>query len=80
MTVDWSDHAKDQLASILGTIARELSREDASRWNMKIYDAVRNLPDFPDLGGEIPKACFSTIPLHVERLRQTLCGPLGIVL
>ena len=59
MTVSWSSHAKGQRAAILRTIARELSREDASRWNMKIREAVQHLADFPEAGDSIPETCFS---------------------
>ena len=72
MTVSWSSHAKGQRAAILRTIARELSREDASRWNMKIREAVQHLADFPE-------TCFSSVPADIERLRQTLCNPYRIV-
>lgn len=62
MTVSWSSHAKGQRAAILRTIARELSREDASRWNMKIRDAVQHLADFPEAGDSIPETCFFLRP------------------
>jgi len=79
MTVSWSDHAKNQRAAILCTIAKELSREDASRWNAKFRDAVRNLSDFPESGGSIPHACFATVPPEAARLKQALCNPYRIV-
>ena len=79
MTVAWSSHAKGQRAAILRTIARELSREDASRWNMKIREAVQHLADFPEAGDTIPETCFSSVPAGIERLRQTLCNPYRIV-
>lgn len=79
MRSKWSKHAKQQRAAILRTIARELSREDASRWNNKIAQAVSNLPDFPELGDAVPEECFFTIPPEYERLRQTHCLPYRIV-
>lgn len=79
MRSKWSKHAKQQRATILRTIARELSREDASRWNSKIAQAVSNLPDFPELGDAVPEECFFTIPPECERLRQTHCLPYRIV-
>ena len=79
MTVSWSSHAKGQRAAILRTIARELSREDASRWHMKIREAVQHLADFPEAGDSIPETCFSSVPADIERLRQTLCNPYRIV-
>jgi len=79
MTVAWSLHAKSQRAAILRTIAQELSREDASRWNMKIREVVERLAEFPEAGDAISETCFSTIPKDFERLRQTLCNPYRIV-
>jgi len=79
MTPLWSTHAKEQRAAILRTIAREQSREDASRWNVKIREAVENLPDFPESGDVIPEECYSTVPPNAERLRQLFCNPYRIV-
>lgn len=79
MTVAWSFHAKSQRAAILRTIARRLSRNDASRWNRKFHDAVLRLPDFPEMGSRIPDACFATVPQNANRLRQMRCNPYRIV-
>lgn len=79
MSIDWSLHAKAQRAEIIRTIAREQTRECASRWNTAFHDTVRNLPDFPESGGNIPEEDFATTPEHAERLRQTLCEPYRII-
>ena len=79
MTVVWSLYAKEQRAAILRTIAQELSREDASRWNGKFREAVSRLVDFPELGGYIPARCFAEVPDQSERLRQMQCNPYRII-
>ena len=75
----WSMHAKAQLRGIIRAIAKDLSREDASRWNRKIKRSIKDVPSFPELGGVIPEDCYWTLPANHERLRQTLCNPYRII-
>ena len=75
----WSKSAGNQLRVILRTITRELSREDAQRWRIKIKDAVLPLRTYPDIGSVVPPECYLYPPLGNTDLRQIICVPYRII-
>ena len=54
MNVVWSPTALGQLDEIYTTIASERDIATATKWFLKINDAVDNLKDFPLCGPRVP--------------------------
>ena len=79
MKNDWSKTAVNQLRGILRTITRELSREDAQRWRVKIMDAVKPLRTYPDIGSVVPSECYLYPPSGKANIRQVFCAPYRII-
>ena len=79
MTVDWSNHAGEQLTEQIQTIVKALSYEDGMRWHAKIADEVGLLESTPSMGSRIPFSCFLDQPRDQERLRQLIIRPYRVV-
>lgn len=79
MTVDWSNHAGEQLTEQIRTIVKALSYEDGIRWHAKIADEVGLLESTPSMGSRIPFACFQSQPRNLDRLRQLIIRPYRVV-
>ncbi len=79
MTVDWSNHAGEQLTEQIRTIVKALSYEDGIRWHAKIADEVGLLESAPSMGSRIPFTCFQSQPRNLDRLRQLIIRPYRVV-
>ena len=79
MNNDWSISAGNQLRGIMRTIMRELSKEDAQHWRIKIRDAVKPLRTYPDMGSVVPSECYLYPPSGRTAIRQIFCAPYRIV-
>ena len=79
MTVDWSNHAGEQLTEQIRIIVKALSYEDGMRWHAKIADEVGMLESMPSMGPPIPFSCFQSQPRNLDRLRQLIIRPYRVV-
>ncbi len=79
MTVDWSNHAGEQLTEQIRIIVRALSYEDGMRWQARIADEVGLLELTPSMGSQIPFTCFQSQPRAPDRLRQLIIRPYRVV-
>ena len=77
--VKWSNHAHEQRRNIIRLIAKEQSRETATRWNNDFRRTISVLPPYPELGDAVPEECFFTLPTDYAHLRQTHCLPYRII-
>lgn len=79
MTVDWSNHAGEQLTEQIRTIVKALSYEDGIRWHAKITNEVGLLGSMSSMGSRIPFTCFLDRPRNLDRLRQLIIRPYRVV-
>lgn len=79
MTVDWSNHAGEQLTEQIRIIVKALSYGDGIRWHAKIADEVGLLESMPSMGSPIPFSCFQSRPRDLDRLRQLIIRPYRVV-
>ena len=79
MTIDWSNHAGEQLTEQIRIIVRALSYEDGIRWHAKIDEEVGLLGSTPSMGSPIPFSCFQSRPRDLDRLRQLIIRPYRVV-
>ena len=79
MTVDWSNHAGEQLTEQIRIIVKALSYEDGMRWHAKIADEVGMLESMPSMGSPILFSCFQSQPRNLDRLRQLIIRPYRVV-
>ena len=79
MTVVWSPTALGQLDEIYDTIASERDIATATKWFLKINDAVDNLVDFPLCGPRVPESAFEDHFTDFIGLRQLVVRPYRVV-
>ena len=79
MTVDWSNHAGEQLTEQIRTIVKALSYEDGMRWHAKIAVEVGMLESMPSMRSPIPFSCFQSQPRNLARPRQLTIRPYRVV-
>ena len=79
MTIDWSNHAGEQLTEQIRIIVKALSYEDGMRWHAKVADEVGRLESMPSMGSPIPFSCFQCQPCNLDRLRQLIIRPYRVV-
>ena len=79
MNVVWSPTALDQLDEIYHTIATERDIAAATKWFLKINDAVDNLAEFPLCGPRVPESAFEEHFTDFVGLRQLVVKPYRVV-
>ena len=79
MNVVWSPTALNQLDDIYHTIATERDIATATKWFLKINDAVGNLADFPLSGSCVPESAFEEHFTDFVGLRQLVVKPYRVV-
>ena len=79
MKVVWSPTALDQLDEIYDTIATERDVATATKWFLKIKDAVDNLAAFPLYGPRIPERAFEEHFTDFAGLRQLVVKPYRVI-
>ena len=79
MNVVWSPTALGQLDEIYNTIASERDIATATKWFLKINDAVDNLADFPLCGPRVPESAFEEHFKDFVGLRQLIVRPYRII-
>ena len=79
MNVVWSPSALGQLDEIYTTIASERDIATATKWFLKINDAVGNLKDFPLCGPRVPESAFEDHFTDFVGLRQLVVKPYRVV-
>ena len=79
MNIVWSPTALDQLDEIYATIAAERDTATATKWFLKINDAVDNLADFPFSGPRVPESAFEEHFKDFVGLRQLVVRPYRVV-
>ena len=79
MNVVWSPTALGQLDEIYNTIASERDIATATKWFLKINDAVDNLADFPLCGPRVPESAFEEHFTDFVGLRQLVVKPYRVV-
>ena len=79
MNVVWSPTALGQLDEIYDTIASERDIATATKWFLKINDAVDNLVDFPLCGPRVPESAFEDHFTDFIGLRQLVVRPYRVV-
>ena len=70
MNVVWSPTALEQLDEIYGIISSERDVATATKWFLKINNAVDTLADFPLSGQLIPERAFEEHFTEFKGLRQ----------
>ncbi len=79
MNVVWSPTALGQLDEIYNTIASERDIATATKWYLKINDAVDNLAEFPLSGPRVPESAFEEHFTDFAGLRQLVVRPYRVV-
>lgn len=79
MNVVWSPTALGQLDEIYNTIASERDIATATKWFLKINEAVDNLADFPLCGPRVPESAFEEHFTDFIGLRQLVVRPHRVV-
>ena len=79
MNVVWSPTALGQLDEIYNTIVSERDIATATKWFLKINDAVDNLADFPLCGPRVPESAFEEHFKDFVGLRQLIVRPYRII-
>jgi len=79
MNVVWSPTALGQLDEIYTTIASERDIATATKWFIKINDAVTNLAEFPLCGPRVPESAFEEHFTDFVGLRQLVVKPYRVV-
>jgi len=79
MNIVWSSTALDQLDEIYNTIATECDTATATKWFIKINDAVSHLADFPLSGPRIPECVFEEHFTDFVGLRQLVVKPYRVI-
>lgn len=75
MNVVWSPTALEQLDEIYNSIASERDIATATKWFLKINEAVDNLEDFPLCGPRVPESAFEEHFTDFAGLRQLVVKP-----
>ena len=79
MNVVWSPTALGQLDEIYDTIASERDIATATKWFLKINDAVDNLVEFPLCGQRVPECAFEEHFKDFVGLRQLVIKPYRVI-
>ena len=79
MSVVWSPTALDQLDEIYNTIVSERDIATATKWFLKINDAVDDLAEFPLCGPCVPECAFKEHFTDFVGLRQLVVKPYRVV-
>ncbi len=79
MNIIWSPTALGQLDEIYDSIASERDIATATKWFLKINDAVDNLADFPLCGPRVPESAFEEHFTDFVGLRQLVVKPYRVV-
>ncbi len=79
MNVVWSPTALGQLDEIYNTIATERDTATATKWFLKINDAVNNLVEFPLCGPRVPESAFEKHFIDFVGLRQLVVRPYRVI-
>ena len=79
MNVVWSPTALGQLDEIYDTIASERDIATATKWFLKINDAVDHLADFPLCGPRVPESAFEEHFTDFAGLHQLVVKPYRVV-
>ncbi len=79
MNVVWSPTALGQLDEIYDTIASERDIATATKWFLKINDAVDNLVEFPLCGPRVPECAFEEHFKDFVGLRQLVIKPYRVI-
>ena len=79
MNIVWSPTALDQLDEIYNIIATERDIATATKWFIKINDAVSHLADFPLSGPRVPECVFEDHFTDFAGLRQLIIKPYRVI-
>ena len=79
MNIVWSPTALRQLDEIYDIISFERDVAAATKWFLKINDAVDTLADFPLSGQHIPERAFEEHFTDFKGLRQLVVRPYRVV-
>ena len=79
MNIVWSPTALEQLDEIYNIISFERDVATASKWFLRINDAVGTLEDFPLSGQLVPERAFEEHFTDFKGLRQLVVRPYRIV-
>ena len=79
MNIVWSPNALDQLDEIYDIITSERDIATATKWFLKINDAVGNLANFPLCGPRVPESAFEEHFTDFVGLRQLVVKPYRVV-
>ena len=79
MNIIWSPTALGQLDEIYDSIASERDIATATKWFLKINDAVDNLVEFPLSGPHVPECAFEEHFTDFIGLRQLVVKPYRVV-
>ena len=79
MNVVWSPTALEQLDEIYDIISSKRDVGTATKWFLKINDAVDTLEDFPLSGQLVPERAFEEHFTDFKELRQLVVRPYRVV-
>ena len=79
MSIVWSPTALEQLDEIYDIISSERDAATATKWFLKINDAVDTPEDFPLSGQLIPERAFEEHFSEFRGLRQLVVRPYRVV-
>jgi len=79
MNVVWSPTALEQLDEIYDIIAYERDIATATKWFLKVQDAVNDLEKFPLSGPRVPECAFEEHFTDFIGLRQLVVKPYRVV-
>ena len=79
MNIVWSPTALEQLDEIYDIISSERDVATATKWFLKINDAVDTLEDFPLSGQLVPERAFEKHFTDFKGLRQLVVRPYRVV-
>ena len=79
MNIVWSPTALEQLDEIYDIISSERDVATATKWFLKINDAVDTLEDFPLSGQLVPERAFEEHFTEFKGLRQLVVSPYRVV-
>ena len=79
MNIIWSPTALEQLYDIYDIISSERDVATATKWFLKINDAVDTLEDFPLSGKLVPERAFEEHFTDFKGLRQLVVRPYRVV-
>ena len=79
MNIAWSPTALEQLDEIYDIISSERDVATATKWFLKISDAVDTLEDFPRSRPLVPERAFEEHFSDIKGLRQLVVRPYRVV-